>query len=176
MIFKDIPNFEGWYQATEDGQIWSLKAHLFLKQQLKGPKGKKYYYVGLCKNGIKSSHRVNRLIAETFIPNPDNLPCVNHKDCNKLNNCVTNLEWCTYEENNNYNQRIEKAVETRIKNGHCKKTIMCDKKTHEEIQTFNTIREAVAFLNLPKNSDANISAVMSGKKKSAYGYFWKSAK
>lgn len=173
IIFKDIPNFEGEYQATNDGRIWSLKSKKFLSQQLKGPKGKQYYYVCLCKDGYKSCHRVNRLMALTFIKNPNRLPCVNHKDCNKLNNNAENLEWCTYEENNKYNDRIEKSVQTRKENGYCVKTIMCDKQTHEPIKIFDSINDAIKYLGLNKNSSSNIVATMKGRKKSAYGYFWR---
>ena len=62
-----------------------------------------YYSVGLSKEGKVKCIRVHRLVAIAFIPNPDNLPCINHKDENKLNNKVENLEWCTITYNNNYN-------------------------------------------------------------------------
>lgn len=107
------------------------------------------------------------------MPNPDNLPCVNHKDCNKLNNNIENLEWCTYEYNNNYQDRKTKAIETRKKNGHCIKVALYDKNTQEFKGEFESVRDAIATLGLSKNASANISQVLSGKKKSAYGYFWK---
>lgn len=112
-------------------------------------------------------------MALTFIKNPNRLPCVNHKDCNKLNNNAENLEWCTYEENNKYNDRIEKSVQTRKKNGYCVKTIMCDKQTYEPIKIFDSINDAIKYLGLNKNSSSNIVATMKGRKKSAYGYFWR---
>lgn len=67
----------------------------------------KEYKLKLSQNGYLQvgGHLVHRLVAEAFLPNPDNLPCVNHKDENKLNNCVDNLEWCTYAYNNAYNNR-----------------------------------------------------------------------
>ena len=71
-----------------------------------------YYYVCLSKNGIVKNYFVHRLVAEVFLPNPDNLPCVNHKDEDKSNNNVDNLEWCTHEYNINYgtrNKRIGKS-------------------------------------------------------------------
>lgn len=171
-LFKDIPGFENEYQATSDGRIWSLKSKKFLSQQLKGPKDKKYYYVCLCKNNNKQNFRVNRLVALAFIPNPDNLPCVNHKDCNKLNNEVTNLEWCSYQENNEYNNRVTKAVETRKKNGNCVRVAVYDKDTYELVREFDTVRDAIHFFGLADSASANISAVLKGRKKSAYGYYW----
>ena len=63
-----------------------------------------YYYVRICssQDGINTRIPIHRLVAEAFIPNPNNLPCINHKDENKLNNCVDNLEWCTRKYNTNY--------------------------------------------------------------------------
>lgn len=173
ILYKDIPGYENEYQATTDGRIWSLKSKRFLSQQLRGPENKEYYYVCLCKNNIKKQHRVNRLIAKTFLENPNNLPCVNHKDCNKLNNCVNNLEWCTYEDNNKYNNRIELSVQTRKKNGLCTKVKVYNKNTLEFIGTYESVRDAIKELQLDNSSSANISAALHGKRKSAYGYIWK---
>ena len=150
-----------------------MKYKKFLSLQLRGPEGKKYYYVNLCKNNQQKACRVHRLIALTFIPNPNNLPCVNHLDCNKLNNNVSNLEWCTYKENNHYDNRILKSIETRKKNGYCVKVAICNKTTHETIKEFDSVRDAIHFLNLSDSASSNISAVIKGRRKSAYGYFCK---
>lgn len=173
IIFKDIPGWEGEYQVSNIGEVYSLKSNIILKQYLRGRENRLYYYVSLSKNGKHKQYKVSRLVAITFLPNPDNLPVVNHKDENKLNNHVENLEWCDYEYNNNYGNRKQKMVETRKKNGFCTTTIMCDKNSHEPIQEFDSMMDAVRFLGLDKKTVSNISAVMSGKKKSAYGYFWK---
>ena len=66
--------------------------------------GRGYLYVGLSKYGNYQSKSIHRLVAETFIPNPDNLPCVNHIDENTYNNRVDNLEWCTHKYNNRYSK------------------------------------------------------------------------
>ena len=75
-----------------------------------------YFYVTLCKNGIKSDYRVHRLVAEAFIPNPLNLPYVNHRDENPLNNFVENLEWCTARYNSNYGTRNDRLSDVRRNN------------------------------------------------------------
>ena len=86
---KDNPN----YLVTVDGRVFSLHTMRFLKNF---PKAGDYVYV---KIGSKS-HRVHRLVAQTYIPNPENLPQINHKDGNPLNNSLDNLEWCTAKDNN----------------------------------------------------------------------------
>lgn len=96
---KDIPNYEGLYAITRDGRIWSYSSNQFKDLQI-GNTG--YYYTVLWKNSQPKWTTVHRLVAETYIPNPDNLPIINHKDQNKSNNSVENLEWCTIQYNNAY--------------------------------------------------------------------------
>lgn len=96
-IWKDIKGYEGLYQISNCGNVKSLKTNKNL--YLSDSKG--YQRVGLYK-GKRIMYAVHRLVAETFIPNPNNYPCVNHKDYNKKNNNVTNLEWCNHKYNNNY--------------------------------------------------------------------------
>lgn len=101
--FKDnIPGFPG-YHVTKNGDVCSMKCKsgkrpeaFKLKPRLNG---NGYYRIGLYKDGIKYERRLNRLVAMVYIPNPDNLPCVCHKDNNPLNNNVDNLYWGTYKEN-----------------------------------------------------------------------------
>lgn len=88
--FIPIPNFEN-YGISKCGEICSFKKKKLLKQGKWGA----YKNVALSKNGKIYYFRVHRLVAATFIPNPKDLPQVNHKDGNKFNNDVTNLEWCT---------------------------------------------------------------------------------
>ena len=86
-IWKDIPGFEGMYQVSTWGNV---RGHKGILKPYVNEKG--YLKVGLFKNGKRYKKRVNRLVALTFIPNPHNLPQVNHKDGNNQNNSVTNLE------------------------------------------------------------------------------------
>lgn len=102
-----IPNHEGFY-ATKDGQIIGKRGKPLIGHVDRCG----YKEVLLSENGVTNQYRVHRLIAETFIPNPNNLPCVNHKDGNKLNNCVDNLEWCTYSDNTKhaYNKGLQQKI------------------------------------------------------------------
>lgn len=104
---KDIKGYEGLYAVTEDGQIWSYRRKKFLK--LDGKVGD-YQSIGLSKDGKVKGYAVHRLVAQAYIPNPDNLPMVNHKDEVKSNNCVDNLEWCTREYNCNYGTAVQRRL------------------------------------------------------------------
>lgn len=96
-IYKDIKGYKNRYQITSWGRVYSIESGRFLRNE-KTQKG--YCRVVLvAENGKKAHFRVHRLVAEAFIPNPDNKPQVNHIDGNKLNNSITNLEWVTNQEN-----------------------------------------------------------------------------
>lgn len=121
-IWKDIKEFEGHYQISNFGRIRSLKYHGGLRKIpkiLKGMNsGKGYIQVDLIINNVKTRKFVHRLVAEYFVPNPNNYPIINHKDENPSNNKADNLEWCTYKYNSNYGNCIEKIKKTlRGKNG-----------------------------------------------------------
>lgn len=101
-VWKPIPNFEGCYEISTFGRVKSLKyGRVKILKPYKGKSG--YYYVVLVKDGaIRKTIKVHRLVAETFISNPDNLPCINHRNEIKTDNSVWNLEWCTEKYNRNY--------------------------------------------------------------------------
>ncbi len=94
-MWKKIKDFEN-YEINEKGQV--RRNSKILKPEIRTG----YYSVELSKNGKRVHKRIHRLVAETFIPNPDNLSQVNHKDENKLNNCISNLEWCDNTYNSQY--------------------------------------------------------------------------
>jgi len=107
-IWKDILGYEGIYQISNIGEIKSLERFTvsksnsiqLRKERLLTPnKSKRYIEYTLSKNRKSKSFLLHRLLAKTFIPNSLNLPQVNHKDCNKSNNDLSNLEWCTAKEN-----------------------------------------------------------------------------
>lgn len=112
-IWKDIPGYEGLYQVSNKGRIKALsrlrKNGRFRKEQvLKNTECKGYEKIKLCDDMMNSKrYFVHRLVATAFICNPDNLPCVNHKDENPSNNSVENLEWCTRQYNNTYGHRLD---------------------------------------------------------------------
>lgn len=179
MEIKAIPNHPGYY-ATTDGKIYSAKSNKFLSQSLRGP----YLRVCLFEDGEKHGYAVHRLIAETFIPNPNKLPQVNHKDENKLNNNADNLEWVTVQENANYgtrNKRISEKNKVLFPQGagiggnhpEAIKIAMCDPLTGEIIKEFDSIADACHYLNKYPGAQPNISAVLNGRRKTAYKYFWK---
>jgi hypothetical protein len=100
-FFVDIIDFEGLYQINKLGEIKSLNYNRSGLEKLLpfNISTTGYYYCDLRKNSISKKFKIHRLLAINFIPNPLNLPCVNHKDGNKLNNNLENLEWCTHKEN-----------------------------------------------------------------------------
>ena len=143
-IWKPVIGYEGLYEVSNLGRVRSIdrlvkysngQIHLHKGRMLSPGLVHKlgYLQVALCNNGKIKHKMVYRLVAEAFLPNPDNLPQVNHKDENPFNNCVENLEWCTIEYNINYGTRTQKAIESNIKNGHWDPN-MCglDKKEYEK--------------------------------------------
>ena len=98
-VFKDVPGYEGLYQVSNLGNVKSLITGKILSPGI--DKGG-YLKVSLYKSGEYKKLLVHRLVAIAFIPNPSNYPEVNHKDENKQNNCVDNLEWCTSQYNREY--------------------------------------------------------------------------
>ena len=120
-IWKDIPNYEGIYKISNLGRLKSFRAYnsftkgYYYKEKIIKGKIDNNGYVMVClvKNGQYKYCRIHRLVAEAFIDNPNNYPIINHKDENKQNNIVSNLEWCTYLYNNTYgnkNKKISKAI------------------------------------------------------------------
>ena len=152
---KDIVGYEGEYAITRDGNVWSYKSNKFLKPGLIRDG---YHQVNLCKNGKKKHYLIHRLVAEAFIPNPDNLPQVNHKDEDKSNNCVDNLEWCSAKYNANYGTRTERIS----------KPVYCE----ELNRVFDGARQAARELGL---DNSNIIKCCKGKLKTVGGYHWRYA-
>lgn len=170
---KDIPGFEGKYAVTSCGKVWSYKYKKFLKP--KTVRG--YHMVDLFKNGEgkKSPIYVHRLVAITYIPNPDNLPCVNHKDESRTNNCVGNLEWCSYQYNNTYGTRMEKVKASGATKNLWKYGVEAIKQAVLCVETgvvYESEMEAARQLGI---SHSHIGCCCNGKRKTTGGYHWQFA-
>lgn len=123
--WRDVVGYEGLYQVSDNGRVKSVKRcvphanekTMFVRERIcKVFVNRKYIYVTLSKDGKQSNMKVHRLVAEAFIPNPDGLPQVNHKDENPSNNQVCNLEFCTNDYNIRYgtkNIRMKKTWRER---------------------------------------------------------------
>ena len=96
---KHIPGFEGYYKISEQGEVYSIRQSKFLKPRMSQDG---YKRVALCVDGKRYEHRVARLVAMTYLDNPNNLPQVNHINFNTLDDYFSNLEWCTGEYNSKY--------------------------------------------------------------------------
>lgn len=153
---KRLINFPD-YTVSELGIITNIKTGKVLTGSIT-PKG--YVRVTLRVNNKPKTVKVHRLVAETFIPNPENKPTVNHIDEDKTNNVASNLEWATMKEQNNHGTRTERMRKTQ---GH---KILC-------IETgiiYDTIKEASLEMGL---HDTNIGAVLNGQYKQIKGYTFK---
>ena len=164
-VWRAVPNYEGLYEVSNLGRIKSLYNYKRNGNNILVPRIKRgYLTVGLRKNGVRKWHSLHRLVASAFISNPNDLPQINHKDENKLNNNVNNLEWCSVSYNNTYGTRIKKVTE---KTG--KHVLQFDKKMNF-IKEYPSIAEATRSVGL--KSISGISLCCSGKYETAGGYKW----
>lgn len=125
--WKSIPGYEGLYEISSYGRVKSLdryvkvksKSYRLQKGKMLSPIKNKYGYlqVFLCCNGKYKIISVHRLVAIAFLPNPDNLPIINHKNEDKSDNRVENLEWCNHKYNSNYNGVLKKRSQRMKDNG-----------------------------------------------------------
>ena len=110
--WRDVVGYEDLYKVSTEGNIKSIRRNKILSQDTNQDG---YKRVQLYKNKASKHYSVHRLVAQAFIPNPDNLPQVNHKDEDKSNNCVSNLEWITPKDNCNYGTRNRKVALSKNK-------------------------------------------------------------
>lgn len=179
-IWKPVENYEGLYEVSNLGRIKSLERTVWNKgrgyyktvpeRTLKGVSDKdSYLVVYLCKNGKSKTHKVHRLVAEAFIPNPNNLPLINHKNEDKTDNKVENLEWCSYSYNNTYNDKAKK-IGRKLRNDpkRSKPIIGVDKVTGLKVE-FPSTMEASRQTGIDHR---RINACLKGRGKSAKGFYW----
>ena len=158
-IWRDIDGYEGLYQISNKGRVKSL--HNGSERILRSwTNNDGYLNVALYKNAAAQHRLVHRLVSEAFIPNLENKPQVNHKDENKLNNCVNNLEWSTAKENSNYGSRNERLS----------RKILQYSKSGEFIREWQSAAEVERELNI---NHSNIADCCKDKRKSAGGFVWR---
>lgn len=159
------------YAVTEDGKVWSYKSNKFMKLWL----NKGYLMVGLRKNGKTYSRLVSRLIAQTYIPNPSNLPEVDHGIGGKLDNSILNLSWVSSKENKRRAWRDGLYENTRRQSASNIEKVNKDRRKgvkrikDDEIVIYPTILKAA---NEVGTSTSNICKVLKGKMKTCKGYYW----
>lgn len=170
-IWKDVVGYEGIYQVSNTGRVRSLSRHRIVgwadytskEMMLKQSENRcGYKFVWLHKNKDRKIFKIHRLVAEAFIPNPNNFRCINHKDENKANNHAENLEWCNHSYNNNYGARNHKV---RIANG---KPVLQYTIGGCFVREWICMREAQRETGI-----RNIYEVCNGKRKTSGGYIWK---
>lgn len=159
-----VPNLPFW--ATRDGIIYNGSGRPY-KQHLEKSG---YLRISTKINGKHVAFSPHRLVALAFLDNPHNYPCVNHKDENRQNNCVNNLEWCTPKYNANYGTKLQRQSLHQMNRKDCSKPVVCITQC-EEI-TYPSAKQAQRDLSI---SNSNIIACCLGKRKTAGGYRWRYA-
>ena len=186
--WKDIENYPN-YQISNLGRVRNKIKNRIIKPSFNNKTG--YLQNILCKNNKKKLFLVHRLVAEAFIPNPDNKPQVNHISGIKTENIVSNLEWCTRSENikhsfklglshsnfktksgdkhHFYGKHHKEDAKRKMKISHYKKVFQFDK-NNNFIKEWNGIKEVEKILKI---SNGNISECCRGNRKTAGGYIWR---
>lgn len=182
-IWKSVPGYEGYYEASTLGNVRTVtrESHngvgTFIRQSVilkPSMQNNGYYRVMLTKDKKNKYVLVHRIVALTFIDNPLNKPIVNHKDEDKHNNRVDNLEWFTKKENNNYNNRQYKIAAKNKSNGFYEQNAIKSRKPvlavpvdpSKETITLKSVTDGKNYGFIP----SEISAVARGRKKTHYGY------
>ena len=121
-----------------------------------------YHLITLSVNCNNRTIAVHRLVAQEFIPNPNNLPEVNHKDFNRKNNCVENLEWCTHQDNVSYSVKEGNYSDSKIglQNGRCR-SISAYTATGEFIKSFDMVKDCARWLKENYNLRGKLPAICS---------------
>ena len=181
--WKDIKGYEGLYQVSDLGRVRSLERDVFnprgtvirhIEEKILAPNLNRYgyQYVSFSLNGKIKSITVHRLVAEAFIPNPENKPQVNHKNEIKTDNCVDNLEWCDASYNINFGTRTERSIQNRrsykFGNNPSAKAVFCV----ELNKTFDCAIRVEEELGICGSSICN---VCKGKQKTAGKLHWRYA-
>ena len=178
-IWKDIKGYEGLYQVSNLGRVkrigkyknqfnteWESNKCLKMNKDRDG-----YCLVHLSKEGIVKCKKAHRLVAETFIENPENYEMINHKNEIKDDNRVENLEWCSHSENQKHALRTGLNVKPYAAGKYKKAVLQIDPITKDVVTEFNSITAATLYFG--KTNTTNIGNVLNGRHKIAYGVEWK---
>lgn len=176
--WKDVAGYEGKYQVSNLGNVKGVERYVRHRYGIRVVKEKilslvkdknGYLIATLSKNDNEKKCKVHRLVAQAFIPNPDNLPQVNHKDEDKTNNRVDNLEWCSGDYNSNYGTRNERAAKSKINHPLFSKAVLCVE-TGVIYPSAKEIQRELGYCTV-----SSICQCCLGKKyyHTAYGYHWK---
>lgn len=177
--WKPIPQYEGLYEVSDKGNVRSVAQYTCHHTVVPRPKPRMvraglthdgYARVTLSKYGEQRHATVHRLVALAFIPNPDNLPQVNHKDENPQNNSVDNLEWCTGKQNCNYGQHCQRIKDRLNRKHHLAKPVAQLDRDGDVIQIYKSVSEAARQMGVRSE---NISRCCNGKNSLSCGYGWK---
>lgn len=182
ILWRDIIGYEGLYQISNTGNVKSLgreEVDSIGRRFVRHPRplllsvnSVGYYVFGATKNRIQKVLTVHRCVAEAFICNPENKPEVNHKDGNKLNNLVDNLEWVTKSENGKHRFQFVSMNIPKLNRGPSKEVYQINRDTKEIINTFPSIAEGARVLGLGPKAHRTISTSMA-RGNSSFGFLWK---
>jgi hypothetical protein len=175
----EIKGYEGLYEISEDGKVYSTgkgnSTCPFYSEYREIPARKKptgYLHIKLFKNGVRKYYSIHRIVALNFIPNPENKPQVNHKDGNKSNNTVENLEWVTSKENIIHSIENGLQVNKKSFDNTCSIQVVQLDLNENIIKIWGSINDVKRELGY--NSVGIIGCCKNKKKyKTAYGYKWK---
>ena len=168
--WRNIKGYEGLYQVSNMGRVKGLERKDSLGRIVKervlktAPNAQGYPIVSLCAGGRQKIFKVHRLVCQAFHKNPENKPCVNHIDENKTNNCASNLEWCTFAENNNHGTHNERVAKTNSK------PVGQYTLDGELIKVWTSPREAGRRAGFDNSTIYNVA---NGKRKTHKGFVWK---
>ncbi|MEE6207378.1 MAG: HNH endonuclease [Alphaproteobacteria bacterium] len=176
MEYRTIPGYGGLYEASDDGRIYGLKCRRPLKPRIKDG----YETVTLCKDGKKRYFRVHRLIAFAFIPNPYDLPEIDHINGNPRDNRVCNLRWASRRANQN-NPITRARLSKSLKGRKITWEIKCPKGPGKPVDCFKDgvfirrFKNAMDAERVTGIDNRKIYEALKGRRKSAGGYNWKYA-
>ena len=170
-VWQDIPDYEGYYQVstygrvrTTERKVWNGRGYYTIEEKIKTlSPNRGYLQVKLSKDSTDKMFLVHRLVALTFLPNPYNYPCINHKDEKPINNNIDNLEWCTVAYNNAYNGRNER-ISRKMGRG------VQQFKDGVFIKEYHSCKQAARELGI---FQTHISECARGIRSSYGGYEWK---